>query len=93
MDTYSLLHHEKDKTATDCDLVTGELWNGHFRRISFFFIAYLFLIIVLTVKETTTWTHASYLPKTPQLVLSVSLILLWGTANISEILYAKQIST
>lgn len=42
----------------------------------FFFIAYLFLIIVLTVKETTTWTHASYLPKTPQLVLSVSLILL-----------------
>ncbi|MFC0212870.1 endospore germination permease [Paenibacillus chartarius] len=45
-----------------------------------FFITYLFLIVVLTVKDTTVWTHASYLPRTPQLVLSASLVVLCGFA-------------
>ncbi|MDR6882553.1 endospore germination permease [Bacillus sp. 3255] len=41
-----------------------------------FFILYLFLIIVMTLKETTMWTHTSYLPRTPQWALSISLVLL-----------------
>ncbi len=45
-----------------------------------FFIAYLFLLLVLTVKDTTVWTHVSYLPRTPQLVLSASLVLLCSLA-------------
>ncbi|MEK4508938.1 GerAB/ArcD/ProY family transporter [Paenibacillus sp. FSL K6-2524] len=50
-----------------------------------FFIAYLLMIIVLTVKDTTVWTHASYLPRTPQLVLSASLVLLCCVAAQSGI--------
>jgi len=45
-----------------------------------FFIAYLFSLMVMTVKDTVIWTHASYLPRTPQLVLSASLVLLCCSA-------------
>lgn len=41
-----------------------------------FFIVYLFFIIVMTLKETTMWAHSSYLPRTPQWALSISLVLL-----------------
>ncbi|SMF59507.1 spore germination protein (amino acid permease) [Paenibacillus barengoltzii] len=51
----------------------GNLISGGVRAC---FIIYLFLIMVVTVKDTTMWTHASYLPKTPQLVLSGSLVFL-----------------
>lgn len=45
-----------------------------------FFILYLFLILVMTLKETAMWTHASYLPRTPQWALSISLVLVSGFA-------------
>ena len=41
-----------------------------------FFLLYLFFIHVLTLKDTVMWTHVTYLPRTPQFVLSVSLLLL-----------------
>ncbi|MFC6229124.1 endospore germination permease [Paenibacillus allorhizosphaerae] len=44
--------------------------------IRLFFLVYLFFISVLTLKDTVLWTHVSYLPRTPQLVLSISMLLL-----------------
>jgi spore germination protein KB len=41
-----------------------------------FFAIYLFLIVVMTLKETTMWTHSSYLPKTPEWALSITLVML-----------------
>lgn len=41
-----------------------------------FILAYTALISAVTLKETTTWAHVSYLPQTPTLVLSLTLILL-----------------
>jgi len=41
-----------------------------------FFLVYVALISVLTLKETTTWTKVSYLPHTPTFVLTLSLVLL-----------------
>jgi len=49
-------------------------WTSRLFRACFF--VYLFLISVLTMKDTAMWTHTSYLPRTPQLVLSVTLLLL-----------------
>ncbi|MCD1257422.1 endospore germination permease [Paenibacillus athensensis] len=40
------------------------------------FIVYLFLICTLTMKDTAMWTHTSYLPRTPQWILSVTLLML-----------------
>lgn len=40
------------------------------------FIIYLLLIMMVTVKDTIMWTHAAYLPRTPQLVLAASLVFL-----------------
>ncbi|WP_274362836.1 endospore germination permease [Paenibacillus thermotolerans] len=45
-----------------------------------FFIVYLFVIGVMTLKETMMWTHTSYLPKTPTSVLGASLMLVCGFA-------------
>jgi len=45
-----------------------------------FFICYLFLIGLVTVKETVNWTHGSYLPRTPDLILAITLVLLCGFA-------------
>lgn len=39
-----------------------------------FFVVYLFFVILLTLKDTTMWTHGSYLPRTPLLALSISLV-------------------
>ena len=51
----------------------GKVICGVYR---FFFIIYLFLIILMTLKDTTIWAHSSYLPRTPQWALSISLVLL-----------------
>jgi spore germination protein (amino acid permease) len=55
----------------------GVLASGGFRAL---FLIYLFLIGVITVKETSMWTHSSYLPRTPLVVVSSTLILVcaWG---------------
>ncbi|WP_276356740.1 GerAB/ArcD/ProY family transporter [Cohnella caldifontis] len=45
-----------------------------------FFAVYLLLIGTLTLKDTTVWTHASYLPRTPIVALAGTLILLSGWA-------------
>jgi spore germination protein (amino acid permease) len=45
-----------------------------------FFVLYLFLISVMTIKETSMWTHASYLPRTPTIVVGATLVLLCGYA-------------
>jgi spore germination protein (amino acid permease) len=50
-----------------------------------FFITYLILIGAMTLKDTTMWTHASYLPRTPQPVIAASLVLLCGFAAYSGI--------
>ncbi|TLS48969.1 spore gernimation protein [Paenibacillus antri] len=40
------------------------------------FLLYLFCISALTLKETISWSHGTYLPRTPELVLSLSLMTL-----------------
>lgn len=40
------------------------------------FLTYLFFIAAITLKETVTWTHGTYLPRTPELALLLSLIVL-----------------
>lgn len=55
----------------------GAFVCGLFR---WFFIIYLFLINIMTIKETAVWTHASYLPLTPPIVVTATLILLSGFA-------------
>lgn len=45
-----------------------------------FFVMYLFVIGTMTVKETASWTHASYLPRTPTIVVGATLVLLCGYA-------------
>lgn len=44
------------------------------------FLVYVFFICALTLKETAMWAHASYLPRTPQIVLSAALVLLCAFA-------------
>ncbi|SFJ76589.1 spore germination protein (amino acid permease) [Paenibacillus sp. UNC496MF] len=39
-----------------------------------FFIGYLFLISVMTVKETVMWTDSSYLPSTPPIVEAAAIL-------------------
>ncbi|MCR2804470.1 GerAB/ArcD/ProY family transporter [Paenibacillus soyae] len=51
----------------------GRAISGGLRVI---LIGYLFMIGVVTVKETINWTHGSYLPRTPDLILSITLMLL-----------------
>jgi spore germination protein (amino acid permease) len=41
-----------------------------------FFIVYLCGIIGMTLRETSMWTHSSYLPKTPTIAVAASLMLL-----------------
>lgn len=41
-----------------------------------FFFVYLLAMGAVTLKETITWMHGSYLPRTPEIVLSISLILI-----------------
>lgn len=45
------------------------------------FLIYLFSISVMTLKDTVTWTHGTYLPRTPELALSMSLMLLCFSAS------------
>lgn len=45
------------------------------------FLIYLFFISVTTLKDTVTWTHGTYLPRTPELALSLSLMLLCFSAS------------
>lgn len=72
-----LLHRIMKRTGQEPLL----LWlNRHWGRIASgtvraFFIIYLFLIAVMTLKDTTMWTHTSYLPRTPEPVVSASLVL------------------
>jgi len=47
-------------------------------RILFF--GYLFLINAITVNETLTWATGSYLPRTPELALSLTLLLIGAYA-------------
>lgn len=58
---------------------------GAFVSLAFrlFFIVYLFFIIMMTVFDTTVWTHGSYLPRTPLFALSVSLVALCAFAAYS----------
>jgi spore germination protein KB len=50
-----------------------------------FFIGYLFLIGVMTVKETVMWTDSSYLPRTPPVVEAAALLGLCCSAAIAGI--------
>ncbi|OAS18726.1 GerAB/ArcD/ProY family transporter [Paenibacillus oryzisoli] len=50
----------------------GRVICGAYRIL---FIVYLFFIIIMTLKETTMWAHYSFLPRTPQWALSISLVL------------------
>jgi spore germination protein (amino acid permease) len=50
-----------------------------------FFIAYLFCMSLLTLKDTIVWAHVTYLPRTPQLVISLTLILTCYFAVLSGI--------
>lgn len=45
------------------------------------FLIYLFFISGMTLKDTVTWTHGTYLPRTPELALSLSLMLLCFSAS------------
>ncbi len=45
-----------------------------------FFIVYAAFISGLTLQETVVWTHMSYLPRTPTIVLSLALVVLCLTA-------------
>lgn len=45
-----------------------------FMRVSL--LLYLLFIAVMTLKDTVTWTHNTYLPQTPEIVLSLALMLL-----------------
>jgi spore germination protein (amino acid permease) len=49
-------------------------WVARVYRV--FFLVYLFLIGLMTLRETTMWTHTSYLPRTPYVVLAAALMLL-----------------
>src|SRR5690606_38602967 len=40
------------------------------------FLLYAYLICLLTVKETVMWTHSMYLPRTPNVVLAIALVML-----------------
>ncbi len=51
----------------------GPLASGIMRC---FFVLYLFFIALITLKETVTWTHGTYLSRTPELALSLSLMAL-----------------
>ncbi|WP_276311113.1 GerAB/ArcD/ProY family transporter [Paenibacillus nanensis] len=51
----------------------GRAVSGALRII---LMGYLFLIGAVTVKETINWTHGSYLPRTPDFILSAALLLL-----------------
>lgn len=44
------------------------------RLIQIFFLVYLFAMAAITLKDTIMWTHGTYLPRTPELVLSLSLM-------------------
>ncbi|WP_027087310.1 GerAB/ArcD/ProY family transporter [Cohnella panacarvi] len=45
------------------------------------FLIYLFFISGMTLKDTVTWTHGTYLPRTPEFVLSLTLMLLCFSAS------------
>lgn len=45
------------------------------------FLFYLLFISAMTLKDTVTWTHATYLPRTPELVLCLALMLLCFSAS------------
>ena len=45
------------------------------------FLLYLFFISAITLKDTVTWTHGTYLPRTPELALSLSLMALCFSAS------------
>ncbi len=61
------------------------LRNRYGRLTSLFlrmvFLIYLLFISGTTLKDTVTWTHGTYLPRTPELVLSLSLVLLCFSAS------------
>ncbi|MBO9598900.1 MAG: endospore germination permease [Cohnella sp.] len=45
------------------------------------FLIYLLFISATTLKDTVTWTHGTYLSRTPEFVLSLSLMLLCFSAS------------
>ena len=51
----------------------GKMISAAFRTC---FAIYLLTICIMTAKDTTMWTHASYLPRTPQVVIAASLVFL-----------------
>jgi len=51
----------------------GRVASGLLRAI---FIVYLFFMCIMTLKDTVTWTHNTYLPRTPLFALALSLVLL-----------------
>jgi spore germination protein KB len=55
----------------------GPLTSGALRLI---FIIYLFVISGITLKETASWTQGMYMPRTPELALSLPLMALCFSA-------------
>lgn len=55
----------------------GRAASGALRIV---FFLYLFAMCVLTLKDTVEWTQSSYLPRTPQIMLSLSLVFLCAVA-------------
>lgn len=77
---YVMKHTNQQPILTWAKQRFGRVVSGSLR---IFFIGYLFLIGMVTVKETVNWTHGSYLPRTPDVILAISLVLLccfaaWG---------------
>ncbi|MDQ1914015.1 endospore germination permease [Paenibacillus sp. GD4] len=74
----TILHYIIKRTDQQPILAWLKLHYGGFVAWVFraFFLVYLFLILVMTLKDTTMWTHVSYLPKTPFWVLSTAMVLL-----------------
>ncbi|WP_186446111.1 GerAB/ArcD/ProY family transporter [Paenibacillus cremeus] len=78
----SLLYYIMKKTNQELFLSWIKLNFGKliYRIISGVFVIYLLFISSLTLKETVMWTHISYLPRTPVLMLAISMIILCSLA-------------
>lgn len=51
------------------------------RSLRLVFVVYLIVISAITLKETISWTHGTYLPRTPEIVLSLALMTLCFSAS------------
>lgn len=43
-------------------------------------VLFAFMVVLVTLKDTVNWTHASYLPQTPKLSIAILLLFLSGCA-------------